>query len=106
MVKVAGIEAKRVFDKNLIYWQVTYQFEIRQEGWTLRVLDQGRQRKAKDGDPDPDWIYPIADGNGVPVADPVPLDGNGQKLDSPSPSNAVFLPFDVYKQRDFSAFNL
>ncbi len=100
--KVANITATRQFEK-VWYWKVTYEFHFRREQWTLEILDQGRWRAGRKA---------IRQKNeagteipGTHVTDPVPLDGNGEPLADPTPDNAVFLPFDVYKEREFSAFN-
>ena len=38
------------------------------------------------------------------ITDPVPLNGDGDVLDDPSPANVTFLTFAVYKQMPFAAF--
>ena len=40
--------------------------------------------------------------NGEPIAAPAPLDGDGCAIDDPTPSNAVFLPFEIYRKRAFA----
>jgi hypothetical protein len=98
--KVSQISASDHWENDVYYWEVTYEFEIRREGWTLRLLDQGRYERSGTN------VRPILDANGDPVQDPVLLNGSGSRLDNPGPSTAVFLNFDVYKQRDLNALGL
>jgi hypothetical protein len=105
--KVANISATSQFENDVAYWQVQYEFHFRREGWELQILDQGRYAKVG-GKLVRIPEYDSA-GNAIPnshVADPVPLDGNGARLDSPTPATVEFLPFTVYEEKDFSAFNI
>lgn len=79
------------------YWEVKYEFEIRPEGWTRYVLDQGL--KQLDGGN----LVNIVDANGEPISSPMLLNGEGGVG---SAGGAVFLPFDVYQPRNFAAFGL
>lgn len=103
-VKLAGISSTRQFENNVIFWRTNYEFHFRREGWKLALLDQGRYDNL--GVP---IMEKDADGTliqGSHVADPVPLNGLGQRKENPSPTNVVYLEFDVYKERSFSALNL
>lgn len=106
-VKVAGIAAQSASEGQYSFWQVNYEFEFRRDGWQLILEDLGRNRKWKTGDPPAEsgQLQPILSG-GVPVSDAVPLDGSGQPLANPSPSNRVPLPFDVYKSLPFASLSL
>lgn len=44
----------------------------------------------------------ILNGDGTQVTSPVPLDGTGDKIEEPTPANAVFLDFDIYNTFDFN----
>jgi hypothetical protein len=102
-VKVASITAARQFENGVYFWRVTYEFNFRREGWTLKILDQGRYRLNR---------KPIREKNaagveldGTHVADPVPLDGLGEPLANPTPATVKYRNFKIYKERDFSVFN-
>lgn len=62
-----------------IYYQVNYQFEILNanavpQGWTRRILDAGKNKLVSGA------LYKIYDPQGLPVTDPIPLDGSGLPL--------------------------
>jgi hypothetical protein len=79
------------------YWQVQYEFIVRQDGWLRRVLDQGFREL--DGS---DYVQ-IADTEGNPVTQPVKLNGSGVKL--AASADPVFLEFQTKKTINFSFFN-
>lgn len=59
------------------YWEATYQFMYNAKGWLRKILDAGkREIKVVSGT---SHLTPILKG-GVPVSDPVPLDGKGKAL--------------------------
>lgn len=104
--KVEGITATSESENGFNYWIVTYEFHFRRDGWTLKLLDQGRHERIngklvpikdrlEDGSKD-DTSY---------VTDPVPLDGNGRELANPTPDNAKYNDHEVYAERSFSVFN-
>ncbi|HEY2414154.1 MAG TPA: hypothetical protein VGI40_18055 [Pirellulaceae bacterium] len=106
-VKVAGIQAQSQTENSKFFWAVQYEFEFRRDGWQLILEDLGRNRKWTDGDP------PAEEGklqaiivSGVPASDAIPLNGSGQPLLNPSPTNRVPRPFDVYKSLPFSTLGL
>lgn len=84
------------------FYSVTYEMEIRWDGWTVQLLDQGR------------YQLPVSAGKGTkindqdndPVTDPWPLDGTGHAIAVPTVNNAVFLPFVGYRAVPFSALFL
>ena len=80
---------------------VTFTIHLQRDGWLLDILDAGFRRKVSGGR---DNIKNSGDGES-PTA-PVPLDGNGQPIDDPTPTNCVFLQFAVYKTRAFSSLPL
>ena len=104
-VKVASIEAEDFEENGVIYWTVKYEFHFRREGWIKEPLDQGRYEKWGN------FLVPIKerdeDGNELDtyVSDPVPLDGQGKRLDNPGPDSCKYLSFKVYKSLAFRAFN-
>jgi hypothetical protein len=108
--KCMSIEAQYHEEKNYAWWSVTYSFEFRRvdtsvglTGWIKQILDQGRYQRSTD---DTNKLTPCLDDKGQPVDDPVPLDGSGAQLSDPSPTNAVWLTRQVYKQLPFTALAL
>jgi len=83
------------------YFVFAYTLEFRRETWALKLLDQGMRQL----DPNDDTKRIAIKDDAVPpkeVKRPWPLDGNGKRLDNPSPDNAVELSFDVIEAADFS----
>lgn len=74
-IKGREIWSPRVPYNDGIYYEVTYEFAIRPEGWDMRLLDCGY--RAIDPATDKKTLISIDDGTTVTV--PVPLDGMGQK---------------------------
>lgn len=72
------------------------------EPWDLSLLDAGMREIGGAGSAGDDLRNITNVGDGEPVTAPVPLDGNGQKLDDPTPTNSVFLQFEVYRKRAFA----
>jgi hypothetical protein len=104
--KVCGISAASRFENNVRFWEVTYEFEFRREGWILRVKDMGMTTRVGSITRCPIYEnFEDGTGNAVEISTPVNLDGNGQVLENPSPDTVFYLPFTVYKQRPFSAFS-
>lgn len=59
------------------YWEVTYQFAYKAEGWVRKWVDAGKRQLVTISGTT--YLTPILKG-GVPVSDPVPLDGKGKAL--------------------------
>lgn len=74
------------------------------EPWDLSILDAGMRELSSDsaGADLRNITNTGVGGDGEPVTAPVPLDGDGQKLDDPTPANAVFIQFEVYRRRTFA----
>lgn len=72
------------------------------DGYDLSLLDQGY--RYKDGTELKDILIEDENGSEQRPSAPVLLDGNGEKLDDPSPSTAVFLNFSISKLADLTAF--
>lgn len=76
--------------------------------WDLDILDAGLR----------EWVPSASSGlyteslrkirsgaDGLPVTAPVPLDGEGHKLEDPTPDTEVFLQFKVYRDKSFAAIS-
>jgi hypothetical protein len=86
---------------------VNFTIHLQRDGWALQPLDAGfREFVTTDSVPNPELKNILNRGDQQPVAAPVPLDGSGKALDNPSPTNCVFLTYNVYKTRAFSTLPL
>ena len=90
--------------------EVTIVLHFAADGWTRKVLDAGLRYKYFST---PDATYkraPIVDkdeqGVQTYVTAPVPLDGNGVKLDDPSPSSCVYRSYDLDEALPFAVLPL
>lgn len=100
--RIIALDIGEYQEKNDIGYRVfTYTIEFREEGWDLEMLDQGF--RIKDGDTLKDILIEDEDGTKNRPSAPVLLDGSGAKLTDPTPENAVYLTFPVYKLLDFSS---
>lgn len=115
-VKLKRVRTKRVIEAwvpplaeepiDVEFWPHTYEFHYWWKTWWLFPLDQGRYEKGGSGtdtDCDMDHLVSIKDCDGMPVVDPVPLDGGGLAL-APStlPQSAVFLTKRYYRELPFA----
>lgn len=97
-----GEEAQAADQK---YFVVSYEFQIRYDGWKRRILDQGFREDTGSTDDDGNTIYEIIkDTDGNPVREPVLLDGEGKIL--AEGEDAVFLEKQIYPELDFSNLNI
>jgi hypothetical protein len=88
---------------GITFRQVTFTIHLQRDGWNLEVLDAGFIRKKPSDLTARESLY-LDDG--TEPAGPQMLDGSGGILSDPTPANAVFLSFDVYKTRTFSSLPL
>ena len=65
-------------------------------GWVKQVLDEGLYTNASGK------LVPCTDDMGAPVRAPVLLNGSGAQVSNPSYSDAVYRPFHIYDEVDFS----
>lgn len=98
-VKVSNISSTRQFNQDIgFFWETTYEFHINENTWDENVLDAGVMQLNGSGSD----IVPISK-NGIPVPDPVPLNGSGAPLSVGGTPN--YLTFQVYPTSDFSKLN-
>jgi len=109
--KIQGITADPQWDETIgQYYRISYTFAFREDTWSPDILDQGRYEWydvtwTNIGDP---VLLPILDAQHQPVADPWPLDGNGQALppDDVEAESFQYLEFKKYKEAAFGALGL
>lgn len=81
------------------------------DGWDLILLDQGlREIVTEDDNGNPieggPFVVNMVDDYKETLTAPAPLDGNGHKLESPSPSTVLYFRYRIYERRDFSILPL
>lgn len=98
-VRLMDLSAERLNENGVFFWQVTYVFEVKSDGWNpVQVLDAGYE----------EWVVDaprrILDKNGNPTSQPSLLDGNGLVLSDPQNDPPVLLSFNLYREVDFNDF--
>jgi len=83
--------------------QVTFTMHLQRDGWDMQILDAGF-RRIDPGDSTKRIAISLDDG--TEPTTPALLDGSGGLLSNPTPANAVFKTFSVYKTRTFSSLPL
>jgi hypothetical protein len=97
LVKVQRMTiGKRQARNDTTFYPFSYEAHVHSDGWRLRPLDAGF-RQIEYGE-----LVQIKDGLGDEVTTPVPLDGAGQVLISPSPETGVFGDFTIYPELDLT----
>lgn len=118
--KISAIHLSEIQERNEVEYRVlTLTIHYRGEGdtgtgsygsgsgsdsimpWDLSILDAGFREIDDQGSGSGD-VRNIKNANGEDVSAPVPLDGDGHKLDNPTMDNAVFLQFEIYRSRAFA----
>lgn len=92
--------SKPMIRNNIQYREVTFVIQYREGGWLSEPLDIGFRKL------DGSNRVNITDSNGDFVTAPVPLDGSGDVLADPSPTNNVTLSFTQYTTLPFSILPL
>jgi hypothetical protein len=88
-----------------LYYPMVYQFHVRLEGWTRKVINQGMNELYTSGGTTK--RRPIVDAYGAKVSDPALLDADGHALPYPVDSDSiVVLEFEIKEAIDFGLFNL
>mgnify|MGYP006266280633 CR=1 FL=1 len=95
---------------GIVYYEVTTELHFSKKGWKARGLDAGfRYKYFSTADSEyrrADIVTTNEQGVEEKPTAPVPLDGNGQIIKDPTPSNCVFLEFDICEALDFSQLPL
>lgn len=112
LVMCTVFDGQKIYDEKWgDYYQVTYEFQIRYDGWKRKIFDRGfGEYFGKKEDGSPDWRE-IEDDKGHKISEPAFLNGNGKKLPGETNlvyylENAVKLKFDLYRKKPFSALKI
>lgn len=104
--RVVGLDISEQQEENDVSFRtVTLAVECRDDDddpFDIEALDQGY--RIKDGTELKDILIEDEDGTRNRPTAPVLLDGNGQKLDDPTPENAVFKTFEIPRRLDLTVF--
>jgi len=98
-VKVFNISGTRKSEERRIFWEITYEFHVRREGWKLKLLDWGTRELIAN---EPKNIREKDDNQ--PVLKPFPLNGQGQKAGAGA--DPAELTFTVYPEKSFAPLGL
>lgn len=85
---------------NGFFWAVTWEFEVKEDTWAKKILDQGLMCL----DTSTGNLQHCADEEGQPSSEPLLLDGAGHQ--AAVGASPIYLTFDVYNEMDFSIFGL
>lgn len=112
--KCMTIQPDRAYKPNAPFVTVSYSFELREDGFKTRFIDEGFYKLDSNGEESQ-----MFDDDGEPLRRPAPLNGQGGKLGEgggigQSPigaevertDHAIFLRYEVYPERDFSGLGL
>lgn len=104
--KCQNISAQRMFENDVVYWRVTYQFAYKADTYDVEVISRGFFQKDNDkrvmifvlrDDADPKSLIP------TPV--PQPLDANGAHISDPT-DDLYFQTFKIYDEYEFNSTGL
>jgi hypothetical protein len=102
-LKVNDISAKRVYDPDWgVYFEVTYEFEVRPETWDVKILNAGLRSL---GTTTAGTALKQIVVQGHPVANPVCLKSDGT-FDPTNPPAPNYLTFKQYAKVDFTPLNI
>ena len=101
IVKVSNISATSKRENDTDFYEVTYEFECRREGWKIEVLDVGFESLETGG-----TKKEILDANKNHRSHPAKLNGSGQPLANQGPGFGTFLTFNAYKTKPFAPLGL
>lgn len=105
LAKCAMMESVEVsevqVENDISYREVAYRAVVAPTalGWQPRLLNAGYSELVGSGNNQK--LAPIVI-NGTTPSHPVPLDANGRRIPKPTPTNVIWLTFNVYPELDFN----
>lgn len=101
--KVMGVGYQERILNNQMFWATDIDILVDELfTWRLEILDRGYCDTTNEGVSEGATKKNIVDKNGLPLAEPVLLNGQGSQLDLEQ-ANAVYLVYGVYPEEDFNA---
>jgi len=89
----------RMKRNDVVYRPIDMEIHIHEDGWLFEPLDAGfRERDDYTGE----LKQIVNELDGEEVTSPAPLDGAGHAIDSPTPENAIFGSFTIYRTGDLT----
>lgn len=79
------------------FYPLEIELNLRKEGWRYQPLDAGFRKLNSEDKP-----VLIEDADGNPITMPALLNGNGQPLEKPSLTNAIFGNYKIYEEKDLT----
>lgn len=95
--KCSAITSQRLLENGRFFWRTAHEFHYSEIGWKLEPLDRGLNKLVAGK------RERILD-NGLPVVEPVKLDGAGQPL--AATAAGVYRSFKIYRELPFAALGL
>lgn len=97
--KVQSVSISDAQKRNGIdFYTLEVLIHLQKNGWILKTLDVG----FRELDANNELVNILNPGDGERVSSPVPLNGSGQALDNPSPTNNILRSDTVYETAPFS----
>lgn len=110
---------RRFTDQGIVYWEVEYEFHFDPEGYLVEILDAGQYvQKGRPGSsassgslPSPGdlvnkTVERITDYVGIPINNPVPLDGQGGIARWQNPPKGTYKTWHLRREIAFSALQM
>ena len=105
LVLFTSATAQSQYTGTTFYWQVRYQFKIRPDQWITSLLDNGVYGYNASNEK-----VRLQDDSGNDVVEPIPLDGNGQKLaldrTAPDGNDFVYMDWYTYPSKDLNGLGV
>jgi hypothetical protein len=116
--KITSIQGTFQITNGVPNWKVTYEFQVKEETWRYEVVDRGVVAGAREGDPNGrggtisasdivtgvPQVRRMTDPSGLPITEPVLLDGNGQPK-APE-ADTVYITYAIYNEYPFAALGI
>lgn len=101
--KLSSLRISKWQTRNDVDYRVlTMEFHLNKNTWDKKILDQG----FREYDSILEKTFKITDEDGAPIRAPALLDGSGEAIANPEPSDAVFMTYKIYTEKDFSVLPL
>jgi len=97
-------DGRKARASDLNYWEVTYEFQVRADGWKRQILDEGFREKTGTDSEGKATYKLFIDDDGKTLTQPVLLSGDGKQLADGGDIHK--LEFELNESKTFSTLNL